>query len=199
MQKFITFIVWVTLLFPSVSFGGTIYGKVVSQRDGVLIIKTDLYERTYIAVTNYPGTNATYGRTIAVYGQRIGNYSYGHLPIELWEHSEEDRGKAIVTEQQRRAAAAAPPPIDADAKAFFERQKKAADEKRKKESEANTLKWLQSQAASGDDIAQCRLGEKYLKGDGVEKDVAKAREYLAKSAAQGNKTAQELLASIPEQ
>lgn len=73
---------------------------------------------------------------------------------------------------------------------------KAAEAKRKSAVAAATLKYNQDQAAAGNAYGQLRMGERYLKGDGVEKDEAKAREYLQKSAAQGNAEAKALLATL---
>jgi len=58
------------------------------------------------------------------------------------------------------------------------------------------LKWNQEQADKGDAFGQYRMGQRYLTGDGVEKDVIKAREMFAKSAAQGDVDASNALARL---
>ena len=78
-------------------------------------------------------------------------------------------------------------------------QKKAADERlaqRKKEAQAKVLKYNEEKAASGDPFALKRLGEVYRDGDGVEKDLAKAKDYFAKAAAAGNQDAAKALAKL---
>lgn len=57
----------------------------------------------------------------------------------------------------------------------------------------NALIWYEKAAEKGDDFALCALGEIYLNGEGVEKDLRKAEEYLRKSAALGNEDAVKLL------
>ncbi len=71
-----------------------------------------------------------------------------------------------------------------------------AEAERVKRGQASTIKWLQSQVDQGDAYAERRLGEKYLTGDGVETNAIKARELLTKAAAQGDKSASELLSTL---
>ena len=66
---------------------------------------------------------------------------------------------------------------------------KDLERKKHQEAQAKALKWHQELAEKGDAFGQLRMGERYLVGDGVEKDEMKAREFLSKSAAQGNKEA----------
>ncbi|MGO9477046.1 MAG: tetratricopeptide repeat protein [Limisphaerales bacterium] len=58
------------------------------------------------------------------------------------------------------------------------------------------LKSNQDAAAKGDAYGLLRMGERYRDGDGVEKDLAKAREYLQKSADAGSPTAAEELSKL---
>ena len=44
-------------------------------------------------------------------------------------------------------------------------------------------------AAQGDAYGELRMGERYLTGDGVAKDIFKARDYLQRAAEQGSQTA----------
>ena len=67
----------------------------------------------------------------------------------------------------------------------------------KADSDAKLLKFHQEKASAGDAYGQFRMGEHYLKGDGVEKDLNKAREYFAKSAAQGNEDTKAALQKLP--
>lgn len=63
---------------------------------------------------------------------------------------------------------------------------------------ANTaaLKSNQEAAAKGDAYGLLRMGERYLKGDGVEKDLAKARQYLQRAAENGSATAKDELSKL---
>jgi hypothetical protein len=54
-------------------------------------------------------------------------------------------------------------------------------------------------AAANDAYGQLRMGERYLRGDGVESNLAKARAYLQQAADQGNPTASQELKTLPAQ
>jgi len=72
-----------------------------------------------------------------------------------------------------------------------------AQQAKRAELMANAIALYQKQAGDGDAYAQLRLGEIYRDGEGVPKDLAKARDYLAKAAAQGNQDAQKELDQLP--
>jgi hypothetical protein len=74
--------------------------------------------------------------------------------------------------------------------------KSAAAQKKKADAVA-ALKWNQDQAAAGDAYGELRMGERYRDGDGVEKDITKAREMFSKASSQGNKDADEALKNLP--
>jgi len=59
------------------------------------------------------------------------------------------------------------------------------------------LKSNQEDADRGDAYGELRMGERYRDGDGVAKDPRLAREWLAKSAAQGNLAAKRELSELP--
>jgi hypothetical protein len=59
------------------------------------------------------------------------------------------------------------------------------------------LKLNQEQADNGDPIGLLRMGERYRDGDGVDKDLAKARDYFTKAAAAGSPTAADDLKVLP--
>lgn len=59
------------------------------------------------------------------------------------------------------------------------------------------FKFYFQQATNGDDFAQYRIGQYYRDGAGVRRDLRKAREWLAKAAAQGQKDAAKELAQLP--
>jgi len=81
----------------------------------------------------------------------------------------------------------------------FEDEKQAvlkAQEQKKKAVQDNVLKWNQQQADNGDAYGLLRMGERYRDGDGVPKDLAKSREYLAKAAAAGSTDAADELSKL---
>jgi uncharacterized protein len=59
------------------------------------------------------------------------------------------------------------------------------------------LKYNQDLAAKGDAYGQLRMGERYRDGDGVEKDLFKAREFLTAAANQGSVGASNALQKLP--
>ena len=59
------------------------------------------------------------------------------------------------------------------------------------------LKSNQDAAARGDAYGLMRMGERYRDGEGVEKDLDKARTYLKKAADAGSPTAAEELQHLP--
>jgi hypothetical protein len=70
----------------------------------------------------------------------------------------------------------------------LEAQKKAEQSVAKKLS-ATALAENERLAAQGDAYGELRMGERYLTGDGVAKDIFKARDYLQRAAEQGSQTA----------
>jgi TPR repeat protein len=69
-------------------------------------------------------------------------------------------------------------------------EKKAAQEK--------VLKWHLEQAEKGDSFGLFRMGEHYRDGDGVPKDLSKAREYFTKAANAGSPSAKDALARLDQ-
>lgn len=67
----------------------------------------------------------------------------------------------------------------------------------KKATQAKLLKSFQDMADKGDAYGLLRMGECYRDGDGVEKDLAKAKEYFTKAADAGSPTAAEALKKLP--
>ena len=68
----------------------------------------------------------------------------------------------------------------------------------KPELDALALKANMDAAAKGDAYGEFRMGERYRDGDGVEKDLKKAREWFSKAADQGDKEAAKRLSAIPD-
>jgi TPR repeat protein len=58
------------------------------------------------------------------------------------------------------------------------------------------LKYNEDMADKGDAYGLCRMGERYRDGDGVPKDLAKAKIYFSKAANAGSQTAADELSSL---
>jgi hypothetical protein len=66
---------------------------------------------------------------------------------------------------------------------------RGALQKAVEQSALKVLRENEALAARGDAYGQLRMGERYLTGDGVEKDLARAQNYLRQAADQGSPTA----------
>jgi hypothetical protein len=73
------------------------------------------------------------------------------------------------------------------------REAKNAAAKRKADEQSRVLKHHQELADEGDAYGQYRMGQRYLAGDGVERDLIKARDMFEKAAAQGHAEAKKEL------
>jgi hypothetical protein len=89
-----------------------------------------------------------------------------------------------TTMDEDKAQADAKAAADADAAA----QKQAAADA--------ALRFNQDAADKGDPYGLLRMGERYRDGDGVEKDLAKAKDYLQKAADAGSTTAKDELSKL---
>jgi TPR repeat protein len=58
------------------------------------------------------------------------------------------------------------------------------------------LQWQMERAEKGSDPAQYALGMRYLNGDGVEKDLEKAKKWLKEAAKNGNAEAKKKLPEV---
>jgi TPR repeat protein len=76
-------------------------------------------------------------------------------------------------------------------------EQKAQAAQAKSKTQSKVLAFHQELADKGDAYGEYKMGMHYLAGDGVDKDVAKARDWLGKSAAQGNQDAAAELAKLP--
>ncbi len=86
-----------------------------------------------------------------------------------------------------------PPPLTPEQIAALKKKNEAA----RKAGADKALAFNQAQADKGDAYGQLRMGERYRDGEGVEKDLAKARDYFTKAAAQGNAEAAGNLKALP--
>jgi hypothetical protein len=75
---------------------------------------------------------------------------------------------------------------------------KAKEVAKKQATVSAVVKFNQEQADKGDVFGLLRMGERYRNGDGVEKNLTKARDYLTKAAAAGSPTAADELKNLPE-
>ena len=147
-----------------------------------------------IIIRNYPvEENPAVGKTIAFYAMQTGTLDYNGDKLELW-----DLGTPPTAEDFRKLKA------DADerqraAQNQLDEQRRVATEKKaaaKNAAKAKLLKSFQDMADKGDSYGLLRMGECYRDGDGVEKDLAKAKDYLTKAAAAGSLTAADELKKL---
>lgn len=76
-------------------------------------------------------------------------------------------------------------------------EQKAQVASAKSKTESKVLAYHQELAEKGDAYGEYKMGIRYENGDGVDKDLTKARDLLGKAAAQGNKDAATELAKLP--
>jgi len=166
--------------------------------DGALILYPDPNQvsgiwKASMALKNFTGDGVK-GVKVLTRAMRMGTYNWGNEPLELWDcgtnpapgeiyqiQAEEDKIKKQI--QQEKAAREAM------------KAREIAD--KKEATAARALKSNQDAAAKGDIFGQLRMGERYRDGDGVEKDLSKARDYLQKAADAGSPTAKDELSKLP--
>jgi len=110
-----------------------------------------------------------------------GYYTYTNSSRQVLTIKSFDYGKPCVKTWSPEALAAA---------------KQKSDQK-KHSTEDKVLKSNQDSAGRGEPYGMMRMGERYRDGDGVEKDLTKARDYLTKAAAAGSQTAADELKQLP--
>lgn len=170
-------------------------GTVVSTVDGIVICQKEYlpenYQGKYFALTNYPKVDSlAYQQRFGCYGNKIGIYQFnstdGVIPIDLYSWTPiPDWADPEKIEAEKAAETVA-------------KAKAAADKKEaaKETGEEAALKWNQSEADKGDAYGELRMGERYLHGEGVETNFAKAKEYFTSAAAQGNLSASNRLEQL---
>jgi hypothetical protein len=119
-----------------------------------------------------------------------------HLPIAGIEYAGPDTLK-ISEAQLARWNQAAEEAMTAKTRQQEDRSR-AAQATAKKVAE-NALAENKRLAAQGDAYGELRMGERYLTGDGVARDVSKARDYLQRAAEQGSQTAADELNHLDNQ
>jgi hypothetical protein len=93
-----------------------------------------------------------------------------------------------------------PPPTPEQIQAIQEAAAKAAEKSKadRKAAQAKALKYNQDLADKGDAYGLMRLGERYRDGEGVPKDLAKARDYLSKAVTAGQPSAADELSRLDQ-
>lgn len=176
-------------IYNMVKDGTWISGEVERKEDDGMLILTKNECRG--AVRNYSGDGLT-GKDVKILAVRTGTYKYADYNgqiIELW-----DCGKPLTPEQAKRQQ------IEDD-KALTVIENAKADKAAAKQAKIDTakagaVKWNQEEADKGDSYGLLRMGERYRDGDGVEKDLVKAQEFLTKASAAGSSTATDALQKL---
>ncbi len=123
---------------------------------------------------------------------RVANWRTNNLAFETY-----DCGLPDTIENREKAGIPAPTADDLADLSRKELATKAAAKKtiedRKKTKDDKILKWNIDEADKGNAYGLLRMGERYRDGEGVPKDLSKAREYFNKSSAAGSPTATDAL------
>jgi hypothetical protein len=146
------------------------------------------------AVKNYRGEAIT-GRYPRILAKRTGTYRYGTETLELY-----DCGTLLTPAEEREIAANARTAQETAQAAAQDRaaDARAAAAERARVNAERALKSDQDDAAKGDADGLARMGVRYRDGYGVEKDLAKAEEYLTKAANAGSLHAARVLADMKQ-
>lgn len=113
------------------------------------------------------------------------------------ESSFRHQRKCRTPKRQKYAKAIAGHPLIIQAKADAIAAQKSAEAA--KLGKAKALASNQAAADKGDAYGLMRMGERYRDGEGVEKDLAKAKEYFQKAANAGSETAAKELSKLNPQ
>jgi hypothetical protein len=167
-----------------------IQGEVYEKSGNVIILLMNYYVGSrntyYIAITNYP-SDVIIQKQLLFLAARAGTFNWADSqPIALYDY-----GIPYVPTPEEIAAAKA-----AQEKAKAEQ--KAKTDARIAAGKAAALKANQDAAAKGDSLGLLRMGERYRDGDGVEKDLAKAKDYLQRAADAGSPTAADELKNLSQ-
>jgi hypothetical protein len=140
-----------------------------------------------IVLRNYPKElYPAVGQSITFRAMRVGTAIYNGDTLELWDYGTkptQEELKKLKDEVDARQKAA---------EELLEAQRRAAAEKAaaaKMAAQAKIVKSNQELADKGDPYGLLRMGELYRDGNGVPKDLTKARDYLTKAAAAGSPSA----------
>ena len=149
----------------------------------------------WVVIYHYPEPKSLVtGQQITPICMKVGNYFTNGLAFEAYDYG------TVPTQDDLRKLKAGTDARQKAAQNQFEEQLRAAAEKAaaaKKQTDAKVLKSNQELADKGDAYGLLRMGERYRDGDGVPKDLAKAKDYLTKAAAAGSPTADADLKNLP--
>jgi hypothetical protein len=152
------------------------YGNVVGAFSGTFVL-TNFPPGRFLPGDSFKFQDPWWARVSGIVTVSTTNFDRmkGAFTISTTNYHSLDYGEVVVLtdEQKASAKAAAQKSVDEQARSL---QDKA-------------LKSNQDAADKGDAYGQLRMGQRYRDGDGVPKDLAKAKEYFAKAAAQGDKQA----------
>jgi TPR repeat protein len=172
------------------------------ESENILILQWEKFDGTEtIALKNYP-QEAISGKSIYCCAKRMGVYNWNGTPVGLWDYGIKPTADEIKEKQAQEFEEYK----KTQAQQEFERIRLAAIAKanqdardaQKQATAARVLKLNQDAAAKGDLFGLLRMGERYRDGDGVEKDLAKAKEYLQKAADAGSPTAVDELSKLKQ-
>jgi TPR repeat protein len=156
---------------------------VESKIDGVVI--GEVSGRNRVAITNFSGETIA-NKYIDIVAIESGTYDCMGTPLELY-----DCGQILTPEEEKKEIARLKEQYSiVQQQVELDRQaKKKLAEDREATAIAKAIQFNQNQADRGDVFGLLRMGQRYRTGDGVEKDLDKAKFYLQKAADAGSETA----------
>jgi hypothetical protein len=139
--------------------------------------------------------NYAVGNTMTITAEKIGTIQAVNedgtpaagAVFELWEKYDDTAEQQEIERSHQK--------FEAEKRADLIKKQEAAIA-RKKTVETIALKSNQAAADKGDAYVLLRMGERYRDGDGVETNLAKAKEYLQKAADAGSQTAKDELSKL---
>ena len=147
-----------------------------------------------IILRNYPtNLQPAVSQQIPIRAMRVGTSVYNGDTLELWDY-----GTAPTQDELRKLKDEADERQRTEKNELDEQRRVAAEKAAaaKKVTQAKVVKWNQEQADKGDPTGLLRMGEFYRDGNGVPKDLDKAREYLTKASAAGSPDAADELSKL---
>ena len=173
--------------------------RTYSPATGDYVDESDNYKK--LVIEDYPSIeSAAVDQSLTLRAKRVGTIvksRYGRpVVLELWSCAAAQT--AALDTQKKSDEIARKLEIEAMKKNEANR---AAAKAKVEEGKTRALKSNQEAAAKGDSFGLMRMGERYRDGEGVEKDLSKARDYFEKSFAAdtNNFIAKEELSKLPSQ
>ena len=148
----------------------------------------------YVVIWNHPDlhkftTGQRLGPCLAV---KVENFRTNGVSYEAY-----DCGLPDTVENRQAAGISVITPEQA---AAIRKEQKEKDDKlavaKRQEVDARALKWNKEQADRGDSFGLLRMGERYRDGEGVEKDLTKAKAYFEKAVVAGSGVAKSALLKL---